>query len=46
MVAAQEFPETLREIIDESTYLSEKVFNVDETRLDCTREDARLRLHQ
>ena len=32
-VAAREFPETLREIIDEGTYLPEQVFNVDETGL-------------
>ena len=32
-VAAREFPETLREIIDESVYLLEQVFNVDETGL-------------
>ena len=30
MVAAQEFPETLQEIINEGTYLPEQVFNVDE----------------
>ena len=33
MVAAQEFPEMLREITDEGTYLPEQVFNVDETGL-------------
>ncbi|XP_021573038.1 tigger transposable element-derived protein 1 [Carlito syrichta] len=32
-VAAREFPETLREIIDEGMYLPEQVFNVDETGL-------------
>ncbi|XP_059939309.1 tigger transposable element-derived protein 1-like isoform X2 [Mesoplodon densirostris] len=32
-VAAREFPETLREIIDEGAYLPEQVFNVDETGL-------------
>ena len=32
-VAAWEFPETLREIIDEGEYLPEQVFNVDETGL-------------
>ncbi|XP_044275311.1 tigger transposable element-derived protein 1-like [Varanus komodoensis] len=32
-VAAQEFPEMLREIIDEGAYLPEQVFNVDETEL-------------
>ena len=32
-VAAQEFPETLQEIIDEGWYLPEQVFNVDETGL-------------
>ena len=31
MVAAQEFPEMLREIIDEGVYLPKQVFNVDET---------------
>ena len=31
MVAAQEFPEMLRETVDEGTYLPEQVFNVDET---------------
>ena len=30
MVAAQEFPEILQEIIDEGVYLPEQVFNVDE----------------
>ena len=30
MVAAQKFPEMLREIIDEGKYLPEQVFNVDE----------------
>ena len=33
MVAAQEFPEMLREIFDEGTHLPEQVFNVDETGL-------------
>ena len=33
MVAAWEFPEMLREIIDEGTYLPKQVFNVDERRL-------------
>ena len=32
-VAAREFPETLREIINEGAYLPEQVFNVDETGL-------------
>ena len=32
-VAAWEFPETLREIIDKGTYLPEQIFNVDETGL-------------
>ncbi|XP_069397046.1 tigger transposable element-derived protein 1-like [Delphinus delphis] len=32
-VAAQEFPEMLREILDEGLYLPEQVFNVDETGL-------------
>ncbi|XP_057390086.1 tigger transposable element-derived protein 1-like isoform X2 [Balaenoptera acutorostrata] len=32
-IAAREFPETLREIIDEGAYLPEQVFNVDETGL-------------
>ncbi|TEA24753.1 hypothetical protein DBR06_SOUSAS35810012, partial [Sousa chinensis] len=32
-VAVWEFPETLREIIDEGTYLPEQVFNVHETGL-------------
>ena len=32
-VTAREFPEMLREIIDEGTYLPEQVFNVDETGL-------------
>ena len=33
MVAAQEFPEMLQEIIDKGVYLPEQVFNVDETGL-------------
>ena len=32
-VAAREFPEMFREIIDEGMYLPEQVFNVDETGL-------------
>ena len=37
MVVAREFPEMLREIIDEGTYLPKQVFNVDERELYCKR---------
>ena len=33
MVAAQEFPEMLQEIIDEGAYLPKQVFHVDQTGL-------------